>query len=78
MNTLNNLTGFLPISLYVSYMALMVWCLSLVMGTVGFLSSFIFTYKVRVVLCECVTERDGSWCVSALGSVPAPFAAHLL
>ena len=46
VNTLHNLTGFLPIVLYMSYMGLMVWCLSLVMGTVGFLSSFIFTYKI--------------------------------
>lgn len=32
--------------LYLAYMGLMVWCLFLVMGTIGFLSSFLFTYKI--------------------------------
>ena len=60
VNTLNNLTGFLPIVLYVCYMGLMVWCLSLVMGTVGFLSSFIFTYKVRA-RAGAVHARESAW-----------------
>lgn len=41
-----SLTGFIPVVLYVSYMSLMVWCLFLAMGTIGFLSSFIFTYAI--------------------------------
>ena len=45
-NTLNNLSGFLPIVLYLSYTALMSWCLFLAMGTIGFLSSFIFIVKI--------------------------------
>lgn len=32
--------------LYLSYSALMSWCLFLAMGTVGFLASFIFTVKI--------------------------------
>jgi hypothetical protein len=32
--------------LYLSYMGLMVWVIFLAMGTVGFLSSYIFTYKI--------------------------------
>ena len=45
-NTLHNLTGFLPIVLYLSYTALMSWCLFLAMGTLGFLSSYIFIVKI--------------------------------
>lgn len=40
------LTGFLPVVLYLAYMGLMVWCLFLAMGTIGFLSSFLFTYAI--------------------------------
>jgi hypothetical protein len=36
----------LPIVLYLSYMSLLVWCLFLAMGTIGFLSSFLFTYAI--------------------------------
>ena len=45
-NTLNNLSGVLPIVLYLSYTALMSWCLYLAMGTVGFLSSYVFTVSI--------------------------------
>ena len=45
-NTLNNLSGVLPIVLYLAYMCLLVWCLSLAMGAVGFLASYIFTVKI--------------------------------
>lgn len=45
-NTLHNLTGVLPVVLYLGYMALLVWCLFLAMGTVGFLASYIFTIKI--------------------------------
>lgn len=40
------LTGVLPVVLYLSYMGLLVWCLFLAMGTIGFLSSFLFTYAI--------------------------------
>lgn len=40
------LTGFLPVVLYLSYMTLTVWILFLAMGTIGFLSSFLFTYGI--------------------------------
>ena len=43
---LRRLTGFIPIVLYLSYMGLAVWCLFLAMGTIGFLSSFLFTYAI--------------------------------
>ncbi|PSC75978.1 Transmembrane 9 superfamily member 4 [Micractinium conductrix] len=46
VNTLHKLTGFIPIVLYLSYMGLAVWCLFLAMGTIGFLSSFLFTYAI--------------------------------
>lgn len=45
-NTLHNLSGILPIILYLSYTCLMAWCLSLAMGSVGFLASYIFTVKI--------------------------------
>ncbi|KDD74081.1 endomembrane protein 70, partial [Helicosporidium sp. ATCC 50920] len=46
VNTLHNLSGFVPILLYLSYMALLVWCIFLALGTLGFLASFIFTVKI--------------------------------
>ncbi|KAI7844812.1 hypothetical protein COHA_001692 [Chlorella ohadii] len=46
VNTLHKLTGLLPVVLYLSYMGLLVWCLFLAMGTIGFLSSFAFTYAI--------------------------------
>lgn len=46
VNTLHNLSGVLPVILYLSYMGLLVWCLSLAMGAIGFLSSYIFTVKI--------------------------------
>ena len=45
-NTLHHLSGMLPIVLYISYMSLLVWCIYLAMGTLGFLSSFAFTYAI--------------------------------
>ena len=45
-NTLHNLTGVLPIILYLCYMLLLVWCMFLAMGTIGFLASYIFTVKI--------------------------------
>jgi hypothetical protein len=36
----------LPVVLYLAYMGLLVWCLFLAMGTIGFLSSFLFTYAI--------------------------------
>ncbi|EFN55304.1 hypothetical protein CHLNCDRAFT_134265 [Chlorella variabilis] len=46
VNTLHKLTGVLPVVLYLAYMSLLVWCLFLAMGTIGFLSSFLFTYAI--------------------------------
>eukprot|EP00887_Chlorella_sp_A99_P002502 scaffold6.g2502.t1 len=46
VNTLNSLTGVLPVVLYLSYMSLAVWCLWLAMGTIGFLSSFAFAWGI--------------------------------
>lgn len=46
VNTLHHLTGFVPIVLYLSYMGLLVWCIFLASGTIGFLSSYLFTYKI--------------------------------
>lgn len=45
-NTLHNLSGVLPVILYLSYTCLMAWCLSLAMGAIGFLASYIFTVKI--------------------------------
>ena len=45
-NTLHHLSGALPVIIYLGYSLLMVWCLSLAMGTVGFLASYIFTVKI--------------------------------
>ena len=45
-NTLHNLEGLLPVVLYLSYMSLAVWCLWLAMGTIGFLSSFAFSWGI--------------------------------
>lgn len=46
VNTLHNLSGVLPMVLYISYTCLMAWCLFLAMGTIGFLASYIFTIKI--------------------------------
>lgn len=46
INTLNNLTGVLPVVLYISYTMLLAWVIYLGMGTVGFISSYIFTVKI--------------------------------
>lgn len=45
-NTLHLLSGFLSVLLYLSYMVLILWAVYLAMGTVGFASSFLFTYKI--------------------------------
>jgi len=45
-NTLHQLSGVLPVVLYLSYMLLLVWCMFLAMGTVGFLASYVFTIKI--------------------------------
>lgn len=45
-NTLHVLSGLLSVVLYISYMAIMVWGVYLGMGTVGFISSFWFTYMI--------------------------------
>jgi transmembrane 9 superfamily protein 2/4 len=45
-NTLHNLSGLLPVVLYLSYMSLLAWCLFMAMGTCGFLASYVFTYKI--------------------------------
>ena len=46
VNTLHLLSGFLSVLLYLSYMILILWAVYLAMGTVGFASSFLFTYKI--------------------------------
>ncbi|CAD7703264.1 unnamed protein product [Ostreobium quekettii] len=43
---LHNLDGFLPFTLYTSYMGIVVWGTYLAMGTVGFISSFAFNYFI--------------------------------
>lgn len=45
-NTLKHLSGFVPVVLYLSYMGLLVWCVFLASGTIGFLASYIFTVKI--------------------------------
>lgn len=45
-NTLHNLSGVIPVVLYLSYMGLLVWCLYIAMGTIGFLSSYVFTRAI--------------------------------
>ena len=46
VNTLHNLSGAVPMLLYVSYMGLVTWGIFLAMGTIGFLSSYLFTYSI--------------------------------
>lgn len=46
VNTLHRLSGFVPVVLYLSYMGLIVFCIFLGMGMLGFLSSYIFVYKI--------------------------------
>lgn len=45
-SSLHNLNGFLPVLTYLSYMSIMILGLFTAMGTVGFLSSFLFVYKI--------------------------------
>lgn len=45
-SSLHNLNGFLAVLTYLSYMSIMILGLFTAMGTVGFVSSFIFTYKI--------------------------------
>lgn len=46
VNTLHSLSGALSITLYLSYMALILWGIYLALATVGFLSSFLFVYSI--------------------------------
>lgn len=46
INTLHNLSGLIPVVLYLSYMGLLVWCLYIAMGTIGFMASYIFTRAI--------------------------------
>ena len=45
-NTVHVLTGLVSVALYLSYMMLLLWAMFLAMGTVGFLSSLLFTYNI--------------------------------
>eukprot|EP00891_Asterochloris_glomerata_P002822 jgi/Astpho2/2822/e_gw1.00050.44.1_t len=45
-STLHLLNGFLSSIVYLCYMVLILWAVYLSFGTVGFLSSFLFTYKI--------------------------------
>lgn len=45
-NTLNDISGVLSAFIYLVYMSLLGWGLYLTFGTVGFLSSFFFNYKI--------------------------------
>lgn len=45
-SSLHNLSGFLPVLTYLSYMSIMILGLFTAMGTVGFLASFIFTRSI--------------------------------
>lgn len=45
-NTLHALSGGVSVALYASYMGLVLWAIYLAMGTIGFLSSFFFVYKI--------------------------------
>lgn len=45
-NTLHALSGFVSVLLYLAYMGLTLWAIYLALGTIGFLSSFIFVFKI--------------------------------
>eukprot|EP00879_Flechtneria_rotunda_P009211 GHRR01009644.1.p1 GENE.GHRR01009644.1~~GHRR01009644.1.p1 ORF type:complete len:502 (+),score=157.04 GHRR01009644.1:1316-2821(+) len=45
-SALHNLNGFLPMLTYLSYMSILILGLFTAMGTVGFVSSFVFVYKI--------------------------------
>lgn len=45
-SSLHNLNGFLPVLTYCCYMSICLLALFTAMGTVGFLSSFVFVYKI--------------------------------
>jgi transmembrane 9 superfamily protein 2/4 len=45
-SSLHNLSGFLPVLTYLSYMSIMILGLFTAMGTVGFMASFIFTRSI--------------------------------
>lgn len=45
-SSLHNLSGFLPVLTYLCYMSIMILGLFTSMGTVGFLASFLFVYKI--------------------------------
>lgn len=45
-NTLHALSGVVSVTLYLAYMGLILWALYLAMGTIGFLSSFVFVFKI--------------------------------
>ena len=46
VTTLHSLSGGLPVILYMSFMAIFVWGIFLASGTIGFLSSLLFTYSI--------------------------------
>jgi hypothetical protein len=45
-SSLHNLSGFLPVLTYLSYMSIMILGLFTAMGTVGFGASLLFVYKL--------------------------------
>ena len=44
------MVGFLPVTVYLTYMAMMSICFAIFCGSVGFLSSFWFTSKIYSAL----------------------------
>ena len=44
--TLQQLTGFVPVFIYLSYMSMTIFAIYLAMGTVGFASSLWFVYAI--------------------------------
>ncbi len=45
-NTLHSLTGILPVVLFATYTGLIVFCLYLACGAIGFISSFWFVHAI--------------------------------
>ncbi len=46
VSTLHNMHGFLSVMVYLCYMFILSYGMFLTMGTVGFLASFYFTFKI--------------------------------
>lgn len=46
LSSLGSLVGFIPIFIYISYMAIFILACYFALGTVGFLSSLWFVYKI--------------------------------